>query len=101
VATGLINRRGSRNVYLNCKFSRLQWPRGLKHQLFSSAPTLRSWVRIPLERWMFVCVLCAFIMCLSRVEVGKNTSTVIPASRKRRQKGNAVVSGEIVSADLR
>jgi hypothetical protein len=35
------------------------------------------------------------------VEAGKNTSTVIPASRKRRQKGNPVVSGETVPADLR
>jgi hypothetical protein len=30
------------------------------------------------------------------VEAGKNTSTVIPASRKRRRKGNPVVSGETV-----
>jgi hypothetical protein len=36
-----------------------------------------------------------------RVEAGKNTSTVIPASRKRRRKGTKLVSGEIVSADLR
>jgi hypothetical protein len=58
-------------------------------------------VRIPLEAWMFVCVLCAFILCLPRVEAGKNASTVIPASRKRRQKGNPVVSGETVPAELR
>jgi hypothetical protein len=50
---------------------------------------------------MFVCDLCAFILCLPRVKAGKNTSTVIPASLKRRQKGNPVVSGETVSADLR
>jgi hypothetical protein len=31
-----------------------------------------------------------------RVEAGRNTSTVIPASRKRRQKGNPVVSDETV-----
>jgi hypothetical protein len=31
-----------------------------------------------------------------RVEEGKNTSTVIPASRKRRRKGNLVVSEETV-----
>jgi hypothetical protein len=49
---------------------------------------------------MFMCVLCEFILCLRRVEAGKNTSTVIPASRKRRQKGNPVVSGETVPADL-
>jgi hypothetical protein len=50
---------------------------------------------------MFVCVLCAFILCLPGVEAGNNNSTVIPASRKRRQKGNPVVSGETVPADLR
>jgi hypothetical protein len=50
---------------------------------------------------MFVCVLCEFILCLSRMEAGKNTSTVIPAYRKRRQKGNTLVSGETVPADLR
>jgi hypothetical protein len=48
-----------------------------------------------------VCVLRAFILFLHRVEAGKNTSTVIPASRKRRQTGNPVVSGETVPADLR
>jgi hypothetical protein len=31
-----------------------------------------------------------------RVEAGKNTSTVIPACRKRRQKGNPVVSDKTV-----
>jgi hypothetical protein len=35
-----------------------------------------------------------------RVEAGKNTSTVIAASRKRRRKGNPIVSGETVPADL-
>jgi hypothetical protein len=50
---------------------------------------------------MFVCVLCAFILCPLRVEAGKITSAVIPASRKRRQKGNPVVSSETVPADLR
>jgi hypothetical protein len=50
---------------------------------------------------MFVCVLCAFILCLPRVEAGKNTSTVIPASRKRRQKGNPVVSGQTASRPKR
>jgi hypothetical protein len=50
---------------------------------------------------MFVCVLCALILCLPRVEAGKNTSTAILASRKRRQKGKPVVSGETVPANLR
>jgi hypothetical protein len=31
---------------------------------------------------------------MRRVKAGKNTSTVIPASRKRRRKGNPVVSDE-------
>jgi hypothetical protein len=42
-----------------------------------------------------------FILCLPLVEAGKNTSTVIPGSRKKQQKGNPVVSGETVPADLR
>jgi hypothetical protein len=50
---------------------------------------------------MDVCVLRAFILCLPRVEADKNTSTTISASRKRRQKGNLVVSGETAPADLR
>jgi hypothetical protein len=33
---------------------------------------------------------------LTRAEAGKNTSVVIPASRKRRRKGNPVVAGETV-----
>jgi hypothetical protein len=43
--------------------SRSQWPRGLRHELFSPAPTLRSWVRIPLRHGC-LCVLCAFFLCL-------------------------------------
>jgi hypothetical protein len=85
-----------RNSYFKLGGCRSQRPRGLRHELPSPAPTLRSCVRIPLGAWMFICVLC-----LPRVEAVKNTSTVIPASRKRRQKGNPVVSGETVPADLR
>jgi hypothetical protein len=48
----------------------------------------------------FVLILQSFYF-FSRVEAGKNTSTVILASRKRRQKGNPVASGETVPADLR
>jgi hypothetical protein len=36
------------------------------------------------------------IILTARVEAGKNTSTVIPASRKRRRKWNPVVSDETV-----
>jgi hypothetical protein len=46
-----------------------------------------------------LCVLRAFI--LSTPCGGKNTSTVIPASLKRRQKGNPVVSGETASRPKR
>jgi hypothetical protein len=35
---------------------RSQWPRGLRHELFSPAQMLGSWVRIPLEAKMSVCV---------------------------------------------
>jgi hypothetical protein len=86
------------SIYL---ISRSQWPHGLKHELSSPAPTLRSWVRIPLEAWVFVCVQCEFILCIPSVEAGKNTSTVISASRKGRQKGNPVVSGETASRPKR
>jgi hypothetical protein len=34
-----------------------------------------------------------------RVEAGKNTSSVIPASRKRRRRGNPVVSNETAMYD--
>jgi hypothetical protein len=46
-------------------------------------------------------MLCCSFYLKPHVEVGKNTSTVIPASCKRRQKGNPVVSGETVPADLK
>jgi hypothetical protein len=36
-----------------------------------------------------------------RMEAGKNTSTVIPASRKRRRTGNRISLRETVPADLR
>jgi hypothetical protein len=39
---------------------RSQWRRGLRHELSSLAWTLGSWVRIPLEAWMSVWVLCLF-----------------------------------------
>jgi hypothetical protein len=40
-------------------------------------------------------------LSVSRVEAGRNTSTVIPASRKRRRKGNPVVSDETVMSPPR
>jgi hypothetical protein len=44
---------------------RSQWPRGLRHKLSSFARTLGSWVRIPLEECMCVCVYYVFVLsCL-------------------------------------
>jgi hypothetical protein len=43
---------------------RSQWPRGLRHVQSSAARTLDSWVRIPLEAWMYVHVfLCCVVLC--------------------------------------
>jgi hypothetical protein len=38
------------------------WSRRLRHELSSLARTLESWVRIPLDAWMFVCV-CFYSVC--------------------------------------
>jgi hypothetical protein len=45
VSAYLITRRHSAEC-------RSQWPRSLRHEPSSSAPTLGSWVRITLEAWM-------------------------------------------------
>jgi hypothetical protein len=42
--------------------SRSQWLCGLRHELSSLAQTLGSWVRIPLEAWMHVCVYSVFLL---------------------------------------
>jgi hypothetical protein len=43
---------------------RSQWlrGRGLRHEPSSPPPTLRPWVRIPLETLMFVCVYSVFVL---------------------------------------
>jgi hypothetical protein len=41
---------------------RSQWPRGLMHERSSPAGTLGSWVRIPLDAWIFVCVYFVFLL---------------------------------------
>jgi hypothetical protein len=46
-------------VASNC---RSQWPHGLRHESSSPARTLGSWVRIPLEVWMSVCVYSVFVL---------------------------------------
>jgi hypothetical protein len=40
---------------------RSQWPRDLRHEPPSPATTKGSWVQIPLEAWMSVCVYCVFV----------------------------------------
>jgi hypothetical protein len=35
-----------------------QWPCGLRHELCSVALMLGSWVRVSLEAWMSVFILC-------------------------------------------
>jgi hypothetical protein len=54
-------------------------------------------------RYIYIYMYVCMYVCMERttdpsphVEAGKNTSTVIPASRKRRRKGNPVVSDETV-----
>jgi hypothetical protein len=41
---------------------RSQWSRGLRHELFSPARTLKSWVGIPLEVWMFLYVYSVSVL---------------------------------------
>jgi hypothetical protein len=52
-------------VHITCictLYSRSQRPRLLTHKLSSPARTLGSWVRIPLEAWMSVCVYSVFVL---------------------------------------
>jgi hypothetical protein len=44
-----------------CISGRSHWPHGLRHELSSAAQTLVSWVQIPLETWMSVCVYFVFM----------------------------------------
>jgi hypothetical protein len=44
-----------------------QWPRGLRHELSTPAKTLGSWVRIPLEAWLFVCIYSVFVLSCVQV----------------------------------
>jgi hypothetical protein len=52
--------------------SRSQWPRGLRHELSSPAPTLRSWIRIPLRHGC-LCVFC--VRCFCFYIVSKETAS--------------------------
>jgi hypothetical protein len=55
-APGLNLGRG-RILFLNIHTVTVSRPSGLGHELFSPAPTLRSWVRIPLRHGC-LCVFC-------------------------------------------
>jgi hypothetical protein len=46
---------------------RSKWPRGLRHEVFWSAQILGSWVRIPLETCMSVCVYSVFVLSCVQV----------------------------------
>jgi hypothetical protein len=56
--------------------SRSQWPRGLRHEMSSPAWTLGSWVRIPLEAWMFVYVYSVFVLSCVGSGLAKGWSPV-------------------------
>jgi uncharacterized membrane protein YjgN (DUF898 family) len=43
---------------------RSQWPCSLRHELFSLALTLGSWVRFPLRKWMFGVCMRLFCVCV-------------------------------------
>jgi hypothetical protein len=53
---------GSKLCMVLAVMHRSQWSRGLRHEMSSPAWTLGSWVRIPLEAWMFVCVYSVFLL---------------------------------------
>jgi hypothetical protein len=58
---GILRRRGRiRRTYELPR--RSQWPRSLRYEPSSPARTLGSWVRIPLEAWMSVCVYSVCIV---------------------------------------
>jgi hypothetical protein len=44
-----------------------EWPRGLRHELPSLARTLESWVWIPVEAWMSMCVYSVFVLVCVQV----------------------------------
>jgi hypothetical protein len=56
-----------RSVFFRLNFSisnirRSQWSRGLSHELSSLGQKLGSWVRIPFEAWMSVCIYSVFVL---------------------------------------
>jgi hypothetical protein len=62
VSANFLADRGCHMVSVTNPYGRRsQWPRGLRHELSSPAPTLRSWVRIPVRHGC-LCVFCVRII---------------------------------------
>jgi hypothetical protein len=61
---GRTNRLLDGGKFYYCKYglSRSQWPRCLRHEPSSPDRTLGSWVRIPLNAWMSVCIYFIFML---------------------------------------
>jgi hypothetical protein len=59
-------------------YSRTQWTRGQRHEPSWPARTLGSWVRIPLEAWMSMCV---YSVCV-RLCVGSDLRRADPPSKE-------------------
>jgi hypothetical protein len=57
-----VKKKKEKNLH-SINISRSQWPSSLRHELFSPAPTLRSWVRIPLRHGCLCVFLCVFFFC--------------------------------------
>jgi hypothetical protein len=73
------------------KFCRSQRPRILRHDPYSLAGTLGSWVRIPLEAWMFVCVysVCIVLCVGSGLATGRSlVQGVLPSVKWSKWKNN-------------
>jgi hypothetical protein len=72
----LWNRRNKNETHSDFFFlnlstlSQSEWLRGLRHELSSPAQTLGSWVRFPLEAWMFVYVYTMFVLAVCGLATG-------------------------------
>jgi hypothetical protein len=60
---------------------RSQWPRCPRHEMSSPTWILGSWVRIPLEAWMFVCVYSVSVLSC----VGSGLATGLHPSKESYQ----------------
>jgi hypothetical protein len=59
---------GGNVIYEKLRMNRSQWPRSLRHEPSSPDRILGSWVRIPLEEWMSVCIYSVFVLLCVQVE---------------------------------